>query len=73
MHSVVDAFINRNSPQIPGLRLLFDTNRLAQLIQQHSSGRIDRLRLQPIYVRFKPRTSCIVSYRIDSELGACTC
>lgn len=47
--------------QLPGLRFLFDTSSL--------SRRLDKRNVEILNVRYKPKTSCLISYRASGKGG----
>lgn len=54
--------------ELPGLPLLFDPPRLADVLEAHSGVRLSLI--EPVYVRYKRRTSCLVGYRINGPMDA---
>jgi aminoglycoside phosphotransferase (APT) family kinase protein len=60
MLSPADADVARRDPDLPGLALVLDPDAFAEAIGAP-------VPLRPIYVRYKPGTSCLVAYRLDGE------
>ncbi len=53
---------------LPGLRLLFEPEAMLESLRAHlSHARLDGARLA--YMRYKPGTSCLASYQIDTSAG----
>ena len=54
---------------LPGLRLLFDADAFAGAVRPHlAHARLDGARL--LYLRYKPGTSCLASYQLDTSAGS---
>lgn len=70
MLSAADAALVQREPVLPGLPLLLDLDAFSSTLRQILPGlEIDAVRAT--YVRYKPRTSCLVAYRLvhnDGEL-----
>ena len=63
-----DEFLIQRDRALPGLRLLFDTGMMFEALRGHlPHARLDGVRLG--YVRYKPGTSCLASYQIDTSAG----
>src|SRR5687768_10065246 len=53
---------------LPGLRLLFEPEAMLEALREHlSHARLDGARLS--YMRYKPGTSCLASYQLDTPAG----
>jgi aminoglycoside phosphotransferase (APT) family kinase protein len=53
---------------LPGLRMLFDAAAFADAVRPHlAQARLDGARL--LYLRYKPGTSCLASYQLDTSAG----
>jgi len=57
----------QRDPSLPGLRLLFEPARLAQVLAAHSGVPLSSI--VPLYIRYKRRTSCLVGYRVAGPQG----
>lgn len=68
MSAAFDAALTRREPELPGLGVLLDPDefarRLARALPDAGIGPAT-----PTYVRYKPRTSCLAAFRIDSPAG----
>lgn len=58
----------RRERALPALPLLFDTARLARVLEQQADATITRI--DPVYIRYKRRTSCLVAYTVTGSMGA---
>ncbi|MDH5327896.1 MAG: aminoglycoside phosphotransferase family protein [Gammaproteobacteria bacterium] len=59
------AFIDRDH-KLPGLRLLLDTEQLTTVIQANLPAETV-IRVDPIYIRYKPGTNCLVAYHVHTS------
>ncbi len=65
MLSPADAAFVKRDPALPGLAVLLDPPALAEALQTRLPGaQIEAL--TATYVRYKPRTSCLVAYRLKT-------
>lgn len=71
MLSPADAVLVRRDLGIPGLAAVLDPETVAGLVQSAMDWRV-RI-ATPTYVRYKPDTSCLVGYRIETTEGEVTC
>ena len=63
-----DRALVRAEPRLPGLAALLDEDAFAELLATWLPGAgVSRVRAE--YVRYKPGTSCLVSYRVESAAG----
>jgi Phosphotransferase enzyme family len=53
---------------LPGLRMLFDPPGMAELLEAQSGLAVSSV--EPLYMRYKSRTNCLVSYRVHGSMGA---
>lgn len=58
----------RRERALPALSLLFDTARLARVLEQQVGAPITGI--DPVYIRYKRRTSCMVAYTVTGSMGA---
>jgi aminoglycoside phosphotransferase (APT) family kinase protein len=65
MLSRPDADLVARDPALPGLATLLDSTALAELLRR-ARPEFDQAELQPIYVRYKPGTRCLVAYHFDT-------
>ncbi|PSB67924.1 hypothetical protein C7B61_03615, partial [filamentous cyanobacterium CCP1] len=54
----------RRDPDLPGLQRLLDVDAFAEIIQAQLSD-ADLRQVRRTYIRYKPATSCLVSYELD--------
>lgn len=52
---------------LPGLGMLFDPARLAHVLETHSGVTVSSI--EPVYIRYKAQTNCLVGYRINGPMG----
>lgn len=52
---------------LPGLRMLFDPEQLAHVLEAHSGVTLSSI--EPVYIRYKAQTNCLVGYRINGPMG----
>ncbi|MFQ5612159.1 MAG: phosphotransferase [Anaerolineae bacterium] len=64
MLSPADAQFARRDPDLPGLALILDPDAFAGALRTALSA-TDVGEAQAVYVRYKPRTNCLVSYRLN--------
>jgi len=58
----------RREHSLPGLQLLFDPARLAQILEAHCGVTLSSI--EPVYLRYKRRTNCLVGYRVNGSMGS---
>ena len=68
MLSAADATLVERDPNVPGLAVLLDPDAFGQTLASLYPGS-DVRAAQPRYVRYKPGTSCLVGYRVDTGAG----
>lgn len=68
MLASADVELVRRDPGLPGLAALLDAEALAGLLDGRDGVGTVRA-VTPRYVRYKPRTSCLVGYRVDADGG----
>ena len=62
-----DKYIVEKDSAIPGLRVMLDSE--AFLEQLKEVFLLEPISVKPTYVRYKPNTSCLVRYEMETELG----
>ena len=63
-----DQLLIERDRALPGLRTLFDADAFAGAVRPHlAHARLDAARL--LYLRYKPGTSCLASYQLDTSAG----
>jgi hypothetical protein len=66
--SPADAALVRRDTGLPGLATLLDTEAFAEVLRARLPGsRIQDVRA--VYIRYKPATNCLVSYRVETDRG----
>ena len=68
MLSSSDATLVERDAEIPGLAIVLDPSEFAALIEKQSSLTIKKI--ETSYVRYKPKTSCLVSYHVTTANDA---
>ncbi|MGH9053962.1 MAG: aminoglycoside phosphotransferase family protein [Acidimicrobiia bacterium] len=65
-----DAVLARRDPAVPGLATVLDPAAVAERLRRLLPGAETA---QPTYVRYKPGSSCLVAYRVESDRGVLPC
>lgn len=68
MLSPHDAQVVEREPHVPGVRLLFDGDAFLAALQSHCPE-LGATRAKPWYARYKPATSCLVAFQVDTARG----
>jgi Ser/Thr protein kinase RdoA (MazF antagonist) len=66
-HSEPHADVVQRDRALPGLRMLFDPAGMAELLEARSGVAV--CSIEPLYIRYKHRTNCLVSYRVHGSMG----
>jgi hypothetical protein len=66
--TAADRALVRSEPRLPGLAALFDDAAFTELLATWLPGAGIRC-ARATYVRYKPGTSCLVSYRVGTAAG----
>src|SRR4051794_14026842 len=69
MLSTPDADLARREPALPGLATLLDPDAFAEALRGAAPALRPRA-ARVTYVRYKPGTSCLVGYRVESDGSA---